>query len=214
MRTSRILAIVALPVALAWSAQATAATVLIDFNTLAPGQSVTTQYQSQGVIFSTDSGGSLFNAAASTFGGGNGSPLITNSRDGSNDRQTFLNLQFVAPVSAVSFGYLNYGGFFTNNNFKAYDSVGNLLETLQPTTASSSALETISFASGGISLVKLQQPTSGWIFGVDNLRFTTSDVTAAVPEPSTWAMMLLGFGFVGGALRSGKRRQKVTVSYA
>jgi hypothetical protein len=39
-------------------------------------------------------------------------------------------------------------------------------------------------------------------------------VTAAVPEPATWAMMLLGFGFVGGAMRSAKRRQKLTVSYA
>lgn len=37
---------------------------------------------------------------------------------------------------------------------------------------------------------------------------------AAVPEPSTWAMMLLGFGFIGGAMRSAKRRQKFTVSYA
>jgi hypothetical protein len=30
---------------------------------------------------------------------------------------------------------------------------------------------------------------------------------AAVPEPATWAMMLIGFGFVGGAMRSAKRRQ-------
>lgn len=44
--------------------------------------------------------------------------------------------------------------------------------------------------------------------------FTASEVTAAVPEPGTWAMMLLGFGFVGGAMRSAKRRQKITVSYA
>jgi outer membrane lipase/esterase len=36
----------------------------------------------------------------------------------------------------------------------------------------------------------------------------------AVPEPSTWAMMLLGFGFIGGAMRSATRRQKVTVSCA
>jgi PEP-CTERM motif len=36
----------------------------------------------------------------------------------------------------------------------------------------------------------------------------------AVPEPTTWAMMLLGFGFIGGAMRSAKRKQKVTVSYA
>jgi hypothetical protein len=40
-----------------------------------------------------------------------------------------------------------------------------------------------------------------------------SSVEAAVPEPATWAMMLIGFGFVGGAMRS-RRHRKVTVSYA
>jgi hypothetical protein len=34
-----------------------------------------------------------------------------------------------------------------------------------------------------------------------------SGTAAAVPEPATWAMMLIGFGFVGGAMRSAKRRQ-------
>lgn len=38
--------------------------------------------------------------------------------------------------------------------------------------------------------------------------------TGAVPEPATWAMMILGFGFVGGAIRSAKRRQKLSASYA
>lgn len=38
---------------------------------------------------------------------------------------------------------------------------------------------------------------------------------AAVPEPATWAMMLLGFGFVGGALRSGRsKKTKITVAIA
>lgn len=32
-----------------------------------------------------------------------------------------------------------------------------------------------------------------------------------VPEPATWAMMILGFGLVGGALRS---RRRITVAYA
>lgn len=36
----------------------------------------------------------------------------------------------------------------------------------------------------------------------------------AVPEPATWAMMLLGFFAVGGAMRASRRRQKITVSYA
>ncbi len=36
--------------------------------------------------------------------------------------------------------------------------------------------------------------------------------TGAVPEPATWAMMILGFGFVGGALR--RQRQAVRVRFA
>lgn len=36
----------------------------------------------------------------------------------------------------------------------------------------------------------------------------------AVPEPTTWAMMILGFGFVGGAMRSAKRLRKVSVAYS
>jgi hypothetical protein len=37
---------------------------------------------------------------------------------------------------------------------------------------------------------------------------------SAVPEPATWAMMIGGFGMVGGAMRSARRKQKVSVSYA
>lgn len=42
----------------------------------------------------------------------------------------------------------------------------------------------------------------------------TRRVAAAVPEPATWALMILGFGMVGGAMRASIRRRKVTVSYA
>lgn len=40
---------------------------------------------------------------------------------------------------------------------------------------------------------------------------TVSAVTAAVPEPGTWAMMLVGFGLVGGAARY--RRRSTTLAY-
>lgn len=43
---------------------------------------------------------------------------------------------------------------------------------------------------------------STWIAGIN---------AAAVPEPATWAMMVLGFGFVGFGMR---RTRNVTVSYA
>jgi hypothetical protein len=34
-------------------------------------------------------------------------------------------------------------------------------------------------------------------------------VTSAVPEPATWAMMLIGFGAIGGAMRVNRRKTKV-----
>ena len=40
------------------------------------------------------------------------------------------------------------------------------------------------------------------------------NMSGAVPEPATWAMMLLGFGFIGGAIRFTKRRQRLTLSYS
>ena len=48
---------------------------------------------------------------------------------------------------------------------------------------------------------------------VVSLDVAFSPNTGAVPEPSAWAMMLIGFGFVGGAMRA-RRRQKLAVSYA
>ena len=59
------------------------------------------------------------------------------------------------------------------------------------------------------------------VFGAPNLTGTVVGFAnpqpalagGAVPEPGTWALMLLGFGFIGSAIRAGKRR-KVTVSYA
>lgn len=36
----------------------------------------------------------------------------------------------------------------------------------------------------------------------------------AVPEPATWAMMLIGFGAVGAAMRRRKSQPRVTVSFA
>ncbi len=45
-----------------------------------------------------------------------------------------------------------------------------------------------------------------------NFRFTTAAATPAVPEPATWAMMLVGFGGIGFAMR--RRKSKVTTNIA
>jgi hypothetical protein len=46
------------------------------------------------------------------------------------------------------------------------------------------------------------------------LTVTDTSVLAAVPEPATWAMLFLGLGFIGGAMRSARRKANVSVSYA
>ncbi len=39
-----------------------------------------------------------------------------------------------------------------------------------------------------------------------NFRFTGETIAAPIPEPASWALMIGGFGFVGGALRVRARR--------
>lgn len=48
--------------------------------------------------------------------------------------------------------------------------------------------------------------------GVGSYTLTISQVASAIPEPSTWALAVLGMGLVGASLRS--RRTRVSVRYA
>lgn len=57
------------------------------------------------------------------------------------------------------------------------------------------------------------QGVAGGLINVGSGPVVTPVPTGGVPEPSTWAMMLLGFGFVGGAMRAAKRKQELTTSY-
>lgn len=66
----------------------------------------------------------------------------------------------------------------------------------------------------GISVGVGSSASAGYYAYADNVRLVTntSDTTwnfnvsnAAVPEPSTWAMLIIGFGAVGGTLRTRRR---------
>lgn len=61
----------------------------------------------------------------------------------------------------------------------------------------------------------VSNPTTNGISDMRQIRLGgVSQLAAAVPEPATWAMMLLGFGLVGGAMRSRRKDPKVRVSFA
>jgi hypothetical protein len=58
------------------------------------------------------------------------------------------------------------------------------------------------FGATGADFVVLDYP-QGWS---NAALYTTGTGTPGVPEPATWAMMLVGFGAAGAALRRGRRK--------
>jgi len=62
----------------------------------------------------------------------------------------------------------------------------------------------------GRIITGLSLATTSNAFEVDNLAFSAT-IADGVPEPASWAMMLGGFGAIGGALRS-RRRTRIALA--
>ncbi len=60
----------------------------------------------------------------------------------------------------------------------------------------------------GETIQSINFVSNGVAFEVDDLVFTGN----AVPEPATWAMLISGFGLVGGAMRSSRRTRTLAAS--
>lgn len=69
----------------------------------------------------------------------------------------------------------------------------------------------IEFPSTGGAIAHWADYRAGRSGTFDNLSIIDPPVLDAVPEPSTWAMLLIGFGAVGTALRTRVKRQPATI---
>ncbi|WP_083500197.1 PEPxxWA-CTERM sorting domain-containing protein [Sphingomonas endophytica] len=104
----------------------------------------------------------------------------------------------------------------------AYRSLNDLLligTNVSPAAAEvSSAKNDLAFLIFGASTASARpssisySTSSGKIYNSGSVKLVSTDLTSAVPEPATWAMMILGFGMVGAAAR--RRRQHVGVSFS
>lgn len=139
-----------------------------------------------------------------------------------------------SPTMNVAAGFTNgfsftYSSPFSSGTFvsiySGVNGTGSLLASATlPLTSSGTCDAAIS---GGAAYCPFEAYSVGFtgtaqsvVFGgtanqqvFDDFTFGSTVVGGAVPEPATWAMMLLGFGTIGGALRR-RSKVKTTVSFA
>jgi hypothetical protein len=141
-----------------------------------------------GVILTNESNQTTDNSNVyATIGSGfGGDPSLTNP----------LVVTFSQAISNFQIQILNA----IAGNYEMSDNMGNSLTFNLPTTGSSFLQEGFA-AAGTVVDIKYLDSSTGWDFAVDNITFNQplggNGNVGAVPEPSTWAMLLIGFAGIG-----------------
>jgi hypothetical protein len=129
----------------------------------------------------------------------------------------------VGPLVSLSF---IWGSIDTFNSLTFTDAAGNPLLGSQYTFTGSQIAALVPAPANGSQVLNAQNPIVTFLFSgldqtlvggfqmssgqnafeIDNIALTTG----GVPEPSTWAMMLLGFGAIGFTIRRRKSARELT----
>ena len=140
----------------------------------------------------------------------------------------FIMLQFDRMVSLSNIGRVVYDlGFNPDDSDAAYWADTAKLLGTPATYLTAPNLTAFSFSSSvwttiaGNGLAQPSTPVTGspwasvWLIGAepkdaisvrnDGFKLSSLVVTADVPEPATWGMMVLGFGLVGSAIRRSRK---------
>lgn len=111
----------------------------------------------------------------------------------------------VAGNYTISFFLRNDGG--PTNSFTAFfDSTPLLLTINQANPFQYFEFTFNRTASTSPSLLRFEFQQNPSFWDIDDISVQGPEGTGAVPEPATWAMMLLGFGGVGATLRFRRRK--------
>lgn len=120
--------------------------------------------------------------------------VLTQSGDSTN--LLGQNFNFTAAAQGTDAYQVGPGAYGTNNLGFGGVSAGSYDDFSQ----------TLSTLAGSSYTLSFQLSSNGTPSG---LMVSASEAVAGVPEPATWAMMLLGFGALGVALRRSRRKVEV-----
>lgn len=124
---------------------------------------------------------------------------------------------FTGPASAGAGTSLTTASLFSGSTFALAGGFANLGAAifLDPNYVSGSALAS-SLTYTGASFASLGLTEGQYIYTSrnDSITFNVGAAAQAVPEPATWAMMLVGFGGIGFAMRRQQRKTQATVRFA
>ncbi|MDP3853610.1 PEPxxWA-CTERM sorting domain-containing protein [Phenylobacterium sp.] len=178
---------------------------LFDFSELSDGFELGSYYAAQGVTFSNAKAVAISHPAALD-------PFAITSISNEGLEGTFaeanaIYITFGADVGQA--GIQAFGNGAAGIRIEAYDAFNVLLRAEEYTHTAGPAQGVNNtfgahFAGGGIRSLKIYQVGDGAALG-DSVTLDNLFITGGIPEPSTWAMMIVGFGLAGSALRRGRR---------
>ncbi len=109
-------------------------------------------------------------------------------------------------LSLTSFDFATFGGRSSTVPIKVFDLDGNLLNGGSYNT-NSPKHGTLALNTSFLSGVVIRWGPDSYNVGLDNITYS---VKSAAPEPTSWAMMVVGFGALGWTTR---RQRKPAVSF-
>jgi hypothetical protein len=186
-----------------------------------PGLNLTTNSSTAiggGITFSSIAyaGSTLGNTGTTVFGNGTfgpGDPYLSLNASANGYNYATMSLTFDTPTSGFladirwtdggpEIGNLSY----VSASIAAYNAAGTLIEVYQfnnngVNIGRPPGTYGFSRATADISRIDFNNA----FMGARDLQYIGPAITAAVPEPTTWLMAILGFGLLGGALRRRRR---------
>ena len=108
----------------------------------------------------------------------------------------------------ISFDLLNQGG--TPSFYQILFGTNVLFTATNPASFGFTNFSTTATATGASTTLAFSFRNDPAFFYLDNISVTA--IRAAVPEPATWAMMLIGFGAIGAAMRRRVATQPVRLA--